>query len=330
MDKKYGFKQGFLVNSSHTEIQFINKTRNIEDGVLKCKIFGCKGKPLIADDVTGEIICGCCGSILVEKSVDVNPERMSDTEDFLAKARTGPEQSLSMYDRGMMTVISNRDALGKSLSGSMKDRFERLKKLNSRSQTRSSSRTLRFTLLFLQSLKSTIGLPESVAESASYIYRKAMQKKITVGRSAKVLMCASVYAACRQNGIPRSINDISRRANISKKEVSRAYRTLIEGLDLTLDQHTATDFVSKIANEAKISEKTSREAIEILQQLTEKRLSDGKNPMVLAASILYLSCILDGEHKTQAEIAKASGTTATALRIRYTALIKELGFGDIP
>lgn len=325
MDKKYGFRQGFLVNSSHTEIQSVIKIRHMEDVVLKCKIFGCKGKPLIADDVTGEIICGCCGSILVEKSVDVNPERTSDTEEFLAKARTGPEQSLSMYDMGMMTVISNRDALGKSLAGPMKDRFERLKKLNSRSQTASSSRTLRFTLLFLHTLKSTLGLPDSVGENASYIYRKAMQKKITVGRSAKALMCASIYAACRQNGIPRSINDISQRANISKKEASRAYRTLIERLDLTLEHCTATDFVSKISNESKISEKTSRGAIQILQQLTERGISDGKNPLVLAASALYLSCLLNEEHKTQAEIAKASGITSTAIRIRYFALKKEIG-----
>jgi transcription initiation factor TFIIB len=262
MDKKYGFKKNLGTNSSHTLNQSVIKTRNIEDGALKCKILSCKGRPLIEDVATGEIICGCCGSILVEKSVDVNPERTRDSEEFFAKTRTGPEQSLSMYDMGMMTVMSNRDALGKSLSGSTKNDFERLKKLNSRSKTASSSRTLRFALLFLQSLKTKVGLPDSVAENASYIYRKAMQKKITVGRSANALMCASIYAACRQYGIPRSIADISQSANISKKETSRAYRTLFEGLDLTVGHCTATEFVSKIANEAKISERTSRGAIE--------------------------------------------------------------------
>jgi len=324
MSNKNTIKKIFRANSSLTEIQPVIKTRNMEDGLLQCKIFGCKGKPLIEDTATGEIICGCCGSILAEKSVDIYPERTSDAEEFLAKSRTGPEQSLSMYDMGMMTVMSNRDALGKSLSGTMKDRFERLKKLNSRSKSASSSRTLRFTLLFLQSLKARVGLNDSVTESASYIYRKSMQKKITVGRSARALMCACVYAACRQNGIPRSIADISQSGNMGKKEVSRAYRTLIERLDLTLDRCTAIEFVSKIANEVKTSEKTCRGAIEILQQLTEKGKSDGKNPLVLASAALYLSCLLNDEHKTQAEIAKASGITSTAIRIRYFALRKEV------
>jgi transcription initiation factor TFIIB len=324
MNKKHKLEQVFDLKLPDQKITPYLRLDTINEEVSRCKTLGCKGRPLITDDATGEIICGCCGVILVEKSVDVNPERISDSEEFLAKTRTGPEQSLSMYDMGMMTVMSNRDALGKSLSGPMKDRFYRLKKLNSRSKTASSNRTLRFALLFLHSLKTRVGLPDSVAENASYIYRKAMQKKITIGRSAKALMCASVYAACRQNVIPRSITDISQSANISKKEISRAYRTLIEGLGLTVGNCTATEFVAKIANEAKISEKTSRGAIELLQQLTKKGISDGKNPIVFAAAALYLSCVLNGEQRTQAEISKASGTTATAIRIRCSALKKEV------
>ncbi|MGI0068955.1 MAG: hypothetical protein ACREA3_06530 [Nitrosotalea sp.] len=47
--------------------------------------------------------------------------------------------------------------------------------------------------------------------------------------------------------------------------------------------------------------------------------------MVLAAAVLYLSCVLNGEHKTQGEIAKASGITSTAIRIRYSVLKEEMG-----
>ena len=56
MVNKDGFKKGRRTNLPLTKIQSIIKTRNIEDGILKCKIFGCKGKPLIEDIATGEII----------------------------------------------------------------------------------------------------------------------------------------------------------------------------------------------------------------------------------------------------------------------------------
>ncbi len=327
MNEKYNLKQVFAAKPQNQEILSYLKIETKEEA-LGCKTASCKGKPLISDDANGEIICGCCGSIIAEKSVDVTPEKTSDFEEFLTKTRTGPEQSLSMYDMGMMTVISNKDALGKSLSGPMKYAFGRLRRLNSRSRTASSNRTLRFALLFLYSLKTRLGIPDSVAENAAYIYRKAMQKKITVGRNSKILMCASVYVSCRQSGIPRSIIDVSQAAFVTKKQVSRACRILIEVLDLNLGFCEPLEFVAKIANEAKITEQTSRNALKLLHKLSEEGLTNGKNPVVLAAATLYLSCLLNGEHKLQSEIAKASGATATALRIRCTALKKDLGLTD--
>lgn len=291
----------------------------------KCPISGCKGEPIITDTSSGEIICGSCGRVLLEKSVDPNPERVSDATEFVSKARTGPEQSLTMYDMGMMTVISNKDAMGNSLSSYMKNTFGRLKILNSRSRTASSNRTLRSALLLLYSLKTKLGLPDSTAENAAYLYRKAMQKKITVGRSAKGLMCASLYLACRQTAIPRSLSDVSQAANVSKKEVSRACRNLIENFEMSLDPCSASEFVTKIANEVNINEKIRRNALRIIAQLTQKGSSAGKNPMALAAATLYLACILNGEKKTQSEIAKASGITAVTIRNRYSALKKEIG-----
>lgn len=315
-------KQVFVLNPKRQEKTSLLKAE-INDEVLMCKTTSCKGMPLISDESIGEIICGCCGSIVVEKSVDIRPEKTGEFGEFSSKMQNGPEQSFSGYDMGM-TIISDRDAFGKPLSGTTRSVFNRLKRLDSRSKTRSSNRTLKFTLLFLDSLKANLGIPDSVAENATYIYRKSMQKKITVGRSAKSLMCASVYAACRQDGIPRSITDISRKTGISKKEICRAYRTLLEGLDMTLGYCSASEFVPKIANDARISRKSSRDSLEYLQLLTKKRLSEGKSPLVLAAAALYLACVLNGEPITQDEIAKASGTTATALRTRYSVLKKEM------
>lgn len=119
----------------------------------KCPTGGCKGSPIITDTASGEVVCGSCGFVLVERSVDPSPEHVLDSTEFATKTRTGPEQSLTMYDMGMMTVISDKDAMGRALSGDMKNTFGRLKVLNSRSRMASSNRTLRFALLLLYSLK---------------------------------------------------------------------------------------------------------------------------------------------------------------------------------
>ncbi|HJU14737.1 MAG TPA: TFIIB-type zinc ribbon-containing protein [Candidatus Nitrosotalea sp.] len=298
----------------------------IDGAYPKCPNGECKNAPVITDASSGEIICGSCGFVMVERSVDPSPEHVSDATEFITKTRNGPEQSLTMYDMGMMTVISDKDAMGRSLSGDMKSTFGRLKVLNSRSRMASSNRTLRSALFLLYSLKTKLALPDSVAENAAYFYRKAMQKRITIGRSAKGIMSASVYLACRQNDVPRSLVDISQAAGVSRKEVSRAYRNLIEKLEVSIDPCNPSEFVTKIAHEAKISEKTQRDALKILLRLCQQGTSAGKNPMALAAATLYLACVLNGERKTQSEIAKASGVTAVTIRNRCAALKKEIQF----
>ena len=53
--------------------------------------------------------------------------------------------------------------------------------------------------------------------------------------------------------------------------------------------------IAKVANKANLGEKTKRQAISIINEVrrkdTEISYSAGKNPMGLAATILYLSCL---------------------------------------
>jgi transcription initiation factor TFIIB len=50
----------------------------------------------------------------------------------------------------------------------------------------------------------------------------------------------------------------------------------------------------------------------------------GKNPMSLAATIIYLSCLKTGENKTQIDIAEAAGITEVTIRNRVRDLKSKL------
>ena len=62
--------------------------------------------------------------------------------------------------------------------------------------------------------------------------------------------------------------------------------------------------------------------MEIIYSSEKTGLAQGKNPKALAAASLYLACVLNAERKTQDELAKASGITATTIRTRYQELRK--------
>ncbi len=69
-----------------------------------------------------------------------------------------------------------------------------------------------------------------------------------------------------------------------------------------------------------ISEKTKRSACLVLKEAQDSHESAGKNPMGLAASALYMSCVKNGESLTQRGIAEAANVTEVTIRNRYKSL----------
>lgn len=299
-----------------------------EDIFKKCKEVKCVMGPLITDNFSGEVLCGSCGLVLIEKAEDSGSEvRVHDMEEYLTRSRTGRGLSLAMHDMGLPTVISseNKDALGKFLSGDIKNTFSRLRIWDKRSQSGSKDRALKSAFILLDAMKTKLAIPDMVIEKTAYIYRKALNRKISKGRSITSLIGASLYAACRQTDTPRTLNDIANAANINKKILSRSYRNLIKCLDLQLQPFDSSEFITRISEQAKISEKTRRDALNILSRAIEKEISAGKNPLGLAAAALYISCQINKEKKNQEAIAKAAGITAVTIRNRSVSLRKELG-----
>ncbi|MBI3842082.1 MAG: transcription initiation factor IIB [Thaumarchaeota archaeon] len=299
-----------------------------EEIFKKCKEVKCVMGPLITDNFSGEVLCGSCGLVLIDKVEDSGSEaRIHDMEEYMTKSRTGTKISLAMYDMGLPTVISSegKDALGNFLSGDAKNTFHRLRIWDKRSKSGSKDRTLKSAFVLLDAMKTKLAIPDTVIEKTAYIYRKALNRKISKGRSITSLICASLYAACRETDTPRTLHDIANAANINKKILSRSYRNLIKALDLKLEPFDSSEFITRISGQAGISEKTRRDALNILSKAMEKEISAGKNPLGLAAAALYISCLINHEKKNQEAIARAAGITAVTIRNRSISLRKELG-----
>jgi transcription initiation factor TFIIB len=54
--------------------------------------------------------------------------------------------------------------------------------------------------------------------------------------------------------------------------------------------------ITKVANKANLNEKVVREAMSIMKEVTGREISALKNPMSLATTVLYLSCIRSGKN----------------------------------
>ena len=124
--------------------------------------------------------------------------------------------------------------------------------------------------------------------------------------------------------IARTINDVASAANIRWKVLSRTVRRLLLELDYKVPNTNPMNYLVTIANKLNVNEKTKRQAISIMNEVARNEiLSAGKDPMGLAAAVLYLSCIRtstsgDGhENISIVKISNTAGITDATLRNRF-------------
>jgi transcription initiation factor TFIIB len=292
---------------------------------VKCQLDTCKTYPAITDSERGEIVCGGCGLILLQNMADASYENNGyNSENFMKLSRTGPATSLTMNDRGLSTVIGiNKDSTGKALSSKTKYEFNRLRTWDQRSKSRkTASLSKAFTLL--HGMKTKLGISNNVVENVAYIYRKVVSAKLTRGRTMASLIAASLYAACRENNIPRTLDDIANAGNIERRILSRDLRTIIKKLELNLNQYDTSSFISKISNNMNLREKTKRDAFKILDLCEKEQITAGKHPVAQAAASLYISCIMNGEKISQKKFAVESGVSDVTIRNRAVLIKKTL------
>ena len=156
----------------------------------------------------GELMHEPTGLILEDEQVDHGPEWRSFTQtERDEKSRVGSPMTEMMHDRGLTTTIGwqNKDASGRSISSEKRTQMHRLRKWQNRIRTQDAKeRNLQHALGEIDRMASGLGVPDATREMASVIYRRALSEDLLRGRSIEAVATAALYAACRQEHIPRS------------------------------------------------------------------------------------------------------------------------------
>jgi transcription initiation factor TFIIB len=284
---------------------------------------------IITDTGSGEVICSNCGTVVSDRGQDITrPERLAfNSQEKNIRSRTGIPLSLTFADMGLATIIGkhDRDASGHPLNAEMRARMQRLRKWDLRTHSISpNDRNIIRAFNELNMIKDKLALSDAVVEKAAYIYRKIQQRGLVRGRTISGIMSSAVYIACREIGTPYTLREIASVCNVKRKDMARNFRKMVYELNLKSPNIEPMKCISKVANKANLTENTKREAIAIMKLVSKRQISAGKDPLGLAACVLYISCLKTGEDKTQTQIAKASGITDVTLRNRYKELKNKL------
>jgi transcription initiation factor TFIIB len=313
-------------SSGESARESTEETQTVEDESESLEVCPECGGSLQQRSEHGETVCEDCGLVVSEDEIDHGPEwRAFNAQEKDEKSRVGAPTTNMMHDQGLSTNIGwqDKDAYGKSLSSRQRQKMQRLRTWNERFRTRDSKeRNLKQALGEIDRMASALGLPKNVRETASVIYRRALDEDLLPGRSIEGVATASLYAAARQAGTPRSLDEITNVARVEKDEIARTYRYVVRELNLEIQPADPESYVPRFASELELSDEGERRARQLLENAKRAGIHSGKSPVGLAAAAVYAASLLTNEKVTQNEVSDVANISEVTIRNRYHELLE--------
>jgi transcription initiation factor TFIIB len=283
------------------------------------------GGEIDVDSEHGETVCRDCGLVVEEDEIDHGPEwRAFDAGEQDQKSRVGSPTTKMMHDKGLSTNIGwqDKDAYGNALSSAQRSKMQRLRTWNERFRTRDSKeRNLKQALGEIDRMSSALGLPQNVRETASVIYRRALSEDLLPGRSIEGVASAAVYAAARQAGNPRSLDEIVHVSRVEKMELTRTYRYIVRELELEVAPADPLSYVPRFSSDLGLSDGAERRARDLIEAAKADGLLSGKSPVGIAAAAVYAASLLCNEKVTQSQVSEVADISEVTIRNRYKELL---------
>jgi transcription initiation factor TFIIB len=183
-----------------------------------------------------------------------------------------------------------------------------------------------------------MSLPKLLVETAAMLYRNFESNYEAKGKSISCMAAATIFLACKKCSVVRSLEEIVEATGLTDQDrsnvklASKYYRLMVMEMGVFTEQVTQAQsstpshtpavalaidqYISKLANMAKIDTKVERLAIDIAHKTNDHLLADGKAPNGLAAAYIYVASILLDVNILQRDVSSLSGVTEVTIRNR--------------
>eukprot|EP00164_Ancoracysta_twista_P019990 GFYU01035469.1.p1 GENE.GFYU01035469.1~~GFYU01035469.1.p1 ORF type:complete len:365 (+),score=71.78 GFYU01035469.1:68-1162(+) len=283
------------------------KALKIEDWCSNCQ----KVPSVVEDHAQGDLICDGCGLVLQGRLVDEHSEWRTFSNDTsgVDQTRVGGPSNPLLDDSGYSTGIAKGGSGGA-------DGFQ-VNRLQNRGALSGSDRTLLEAYREIGRMADLIGLPQTIKDRASELYKGIHDQKALRGRDSKAVMAAAVYIACRQENVPRTLKEICALTRASKKEIGRCYKEMLKVLETNLSTINTSDFMIRFCSNLGLPTDILNASTAVAEKAVQMGIVAGKSPISVAAASIYLVSQLSKHKKTQKEIATVAGVSEVTIRNSY-------------
>ncbi|MFB6145344.1 MAG: transcription initiation factor IIB family protein [Candidatus Nanohaloarchaea archaeon] len=297
-----------------------------DDSKRECP--NCGSTNFAENQAKGELYCIKCGQIVDEDRIDFSREfRAFSSEERQKKERSGSSVTYTQADRGMSTRIGNSSEL-RRLSGRKRQQYQRMQKWDRRI-TDSKKRSMQKALSILKQMVSDLKLPRSLFEEAARMTEKAQERDVLKGRGIEATVAALVFILARNQGIPRTMDEVADAASIKKRKLGKTYRHILKEFD-DIEKKPANpeDFLPRYSEDLRLSGKTNARARKIIRKARDKGALAGRSPGAVVAAAIYIATLLEDEKINQKDIAETVNVTEVTVRKNYSEIAEALGIEE--
>lgn len=171
----------------------------------------------------------------------------------------------------------------------------------------------------LTKYKSELRIPTDTLKEAHEITQKAEENGLTQHRSHRAIIAGIALLACRKMNVPRVAEDFAEITEnegkeITKNKVSQQSRRIKRELSIEITPTPPENYLEYYGEELEASDKTMKQAKQMLDMAKQMGLNEKPAPSSLAAGVIDAARRITNDDIVQKDIQQASHVTATQFR----------------
>ncbi|KAJ4707313.1 Transcription initiation factor IIB [Melia azedarach] len=272
------------------------------DYCLDCK----KYTDTVIDSKSCDRICSECGLVLENCNISESAEwrTFSDDNNDKDPTRVGSVQNPLLTHGNLETLIS------KSKKGdSAGEVFHMLNLKN-------PDTVLLRGFEIIASMAGRLGLVTKIKNRANEIYKNVEKHKSCRGRKLDAIFAASLFIACRESKLSRTLKEFSTVANgVKCKEINKAVELIKKQLEVPVAAAKAGEFVRRFGSNLGMDNHGMRAVQEAVTKSEEFDIR--RSPKSVLAAILYMITQLSDQKKSLQDISRAAEVAEFTIKKSY-------------
>lgn len=185
--------------------------------------------------------------------------------------------------------------------------------------------------LAMSNICAELGLQRSVKKHVLKIHQDITKDIFLSREKHEDIIGVSIYVACQQRYIPRSVREISEGTGVNKSEITELFRFLMKKFKFEKVAIDSKKWAQHFCVRLNVYDDISDKAGQILFTYDREKSETTQKfyPQSVAAGAVYIAAILSGEHRTQEEIANVSGVSEVTIRKCYKELSEYLDIDEL-